>query len=82
MTKQRYIITDGFICRELEYVRTMLKTHDFSQLAAVIERIQIHANAMESGLGVKNERIRKLQAALRDGDASADHLTELLNKEY
>ena len=41
---------DEFICTDLEYIRKMHKTRDYSQLMAVVERIQMHANAMESAI--------------------------------
>lgn len=51
MSKIKYTVDiDVTICEELESMRNMLKTHDFSGMAATIERIQHHANSMESGL--------------------------------
>lgn len=39
-----------YICDNLEQIRKMLVTHDFSSLPAVIEHIQFHATKMESAL--------------------------------
>jgi len=51
MSKVPYTINvDRYICTELEYLRKMLVTHDFSMLPAAIERIQFHASAMEEAL--------------------------------
>lgn len=51
MSKVPYTINvDRYICTELESIRKMLETHDFSMLKATVERIQFHASAMEDAL--------------------------------
>lgn len=51
MSKVPYTVNvNEYICDCLEQIRTMLKTHDFSALPAVVERIQYHANKMEHAL--------------------------------
>jgi len=51
MSKVPYTIdVNRYICTELEYLRKMLVTHDFSMLSAAIERIQFHASSMEEAL--------------------------------
>jgi ribosomal 50S subunit-associated protein YjgA (DUF615 family) len=51
MSKVPYTINvDRYICTELEYIRKMLETHDFSTLKATVERIQFHASSMEEAL--------------------------------
>ena len=51
MSKVPYTINvNEYICSELETIRKMINTHDFSMLPAVTERIQFHATAMESAL--------------------------------
>ena len=51
MSKVPYTIdVNRYICTELEYLRKMLVTHDFSMMPAVIERIQFHASSMEEAL--------------------------------
>ncbi len=51
MSKVPYTINvDRYICTELEYIRKMLESHDFSMLKATIERIQFHASSMEEAL--------------------------------
>ena len=51
MSKVPYTINvNRYICTELEYLRKMLVTHDFSMLPAAIERIQFHATSMEEAL--------------------------------
>lgn len=39
-----------YICDNLEQIRKMLETKDFSSLDAVVERIQYHASKMEAAL--------------------------------
>jgi len=51
MSKVPYTINvERYICTELESIRKMLETHDFSMLKATVERIQFHASAMEDAL--------------------------------
>lgn len=51
MSKVPYTINvEEYICSEIELIRKMTKTLDFSMLNASLERIQFHANAMESAL--------------------------------
>lgn len=51
MSKVPYTINvDRYICTELDHIRKMLETHDFSMLKASVERIQFHASAMEEAL--------------------------------
>ena len=51
MSKVPYTINvDRYICTELDVIRKMLETHDFSMLKATVERIQFHASAMEDAL--------------------------------
>lgn len=51
MSKIPYTINvEEYICSELENIRKMIKTLDFSMLEATIERIQYHASAMEAAL--------------------------------
>jgi peptidoglycan hydrolase CwlO-like protein len=62
MSKRPYIIdVDEYVCSNLEDIRTMIKTLDFSSLEARIEDIQYHANKMESSLWAKNAEINKLK---------------------
>lgn len=51
MSKVPYTINvDVYICTEIELIRKMIKTLDFSMLEATLERIQFHANSMENAL--------------------------------
>lgn len=51
MSKVPYTINvEEYICSEIELIRKMTKTLDFSMLQATLERIQYHANHMEAAL--------------------------------
>ena len=50
MAKIKYIMVDEYFCTELNRMREMNKTHDYSGLASAIERLQTHGDAMESAL--------------------------------
>lgn len=51
MSKVPYTVNvDEYICAALDYLRKMHETRDYSGLMATVERIQYHANAMESAL--------------------------------
>lgn len=51
MSKVPYTVNvNEYVCDCLEQIRTMLKTHDFSALPAVVERIQYHASKMEAAI--------------------------------
>jgi len=64
MSKVPYTIdVNRYICTELESIRTMLKTFDFSPLPAIIERIQHHASSMEDALYNGKD---KVYTAVRD----------------
>lgn len=74
MSKVPYTINvDRYICTELEYIRKMLETHDFSTLKATVERIQYHASSMEEALyryeGIKYSLKNKLD---EEGVTDAD----------
>lgn len=90
------IEVDRYICSELDDVREMIKHLDFSGLAASVERIQKHANAMESAIrnyneyfgGIKNTIDNKSDSYLKEPDLKLtdkkkiEAITEILKKKY
>lgn len=51
MSKVPYTIdVNRYICSELDTIRKMFETYDFSMLKATVERIQFHASSMEDAL--------------------------------
>lgn len=51
MAKTPYTVdVDEYVCTELEYIRKMHETRDYSGLMATVERIQYHANRMEGAI--------------------------------
>ena len=55
MSKVTYIYEPEYVCSTLDYIRRMSKTGDYSQLPAIVERLQHHFDRMESGLGKRWE---------------------------
>jgi hypothetical protein len=52
MSKIPYdICTHEYVCTTLGYMRKASETKDFSQLDALIERVQFHVNNMENAIG-------------------------------
>ena len=88
MSKVPYTINvDRYICTELEAIRKMLETHDFSMLKATVERIQFHASAMEEALyryeGIKYTLKNKIdEEGVTDADfrEKAREVLKALNK--
>ena len=57
------IDVDRFICTELDQCRGMIKSRDFSNLSACIERMQLHANVMEDALYQYRDKLRDVEDA-------------------
>lgn len=90
------IEVDRYICSELEEVRDMIKHLDFSGLSAAVERIQRHANAMESAIrnynnyfgDIKKVLDNKSDSYLKEPDLKLtdkkkiEAITEILKKKY
>ena len=81
MSRIPYTINvDEYICTALEQMRKMNESRDYSGLAAAIERIQHHANHMESALysyeHIKNFAIRELAKE----DVTADKFMQAMKE--
>lgn len=59
-----------YICDNLEQIRKMWETRDFSSLMAVTERIQYHATKMESALYSYEDVKYGLSRRVGDADIS------------
>lgn len=70
---------DGFICSELEDVREMVRTLDFSGLTASVERIQKHANAMEMAIRNYNSYLQDIKNVF-DGKADKYDSSESIER--
>lgn len=71
MSRVPYTVNiDQYICTELEYMRKMLITHDFSKLPALIEHIQFHASSMEAALQSYDDIKYSLKQHVNDKDMS------------
>lgn len=62
------IEVDRYICTELDEVRTMITNLDFSGLKASVERIQKHANAMESAIRNYNNYMNNIKRIIDNTD--------------
>ena len=81
MSKVPYTVNvDRYICTELEDIRKMTKTLDFSSLLATVERIQHHSSAMEDSLYEQRSTINKVSAVLKDEKLSKKEKLEKIEK--
>lgn len=75
MSKVPFTINvDQYVCTELERMRVMIKTLDFSGLAASIERVQLHVTAMEDALYKYSDVKHSITKKVKD--------TEVLDAEF
>ena len=73
MSKIRYTIdVDEYVCTALDQVRKMHDTRDYSSLLAVVERIQHHANNMESAIRDSFEGKYAIRRMLRSETLTAE----------
>jgi hypothetical protein len=66
-----------WLCDELDAVRKMYETRDFSGLMAAVERMQIHANSMESAIHSYHHIKYKLYNKLTDEEVSDKEYREI-----
>lgn len=71
---------DEFICTDLAYIRKMHKTRDYSQLMAVVERMQMHANAMEAAIQNYSDIKYTLAGKVNDSKVSDEEFRKLSKK--
>jgi hypothetical protein len=79
------IEVDRYICQELDDVRDMIRDLDFSGLKASVERIQKHANAMESAIRNYNSYFHEIKETLDKKITQKEKLeeiTKVLKKKY
>lgn len=70
MSKIPYTVDiDNTVCSELGQMRKCITTHDFSLLPALIERVQFHVSAMESGLWSRKNYHEYLQEKVEEIDS-------------
>jgi hypothetical protein len=69
-----------YICDNLEQIRKMLVTHDFSSLPAVVERIQFHASKMEGALYAYEDVKYGITRRANDKEMSDADFREFVNK--
>lgn len=78
MSSVPYVVNvNVYICSELEEIRAMLKTRDFSALAATVERIQHHASRMESALGEYSSRKWEIEKCLQGESSDREKIRKI-----
>ena len=81
MAEIRHEWIENYVCSELETVRKMRETHDYSQLMAIVERIQIHVNAMEAALYTRRDTVLDVNKIARDETKSKSvRLAEIVER--
>lgn len=76
MSRVTYVM-DRTWCSELEDVRKMWETRDFSGISAVIERLQSHGNAMEDGIWRHRHAAERIDSILQKDKKPKEKLTEI-----
>lgn len=75
------IDVDRFLCDELEVLRRCNETRDFSLVPGTVERIQLHANAMEGGLHAYKSLLYTFREIIEDEKISdKEKLETILEK--
>lgn len=81
MSKIPYTVNvNEYICDNLEQIRKMLVTHDFSNLPAVVERIQYHASKMESALYSYEDLKYKVIRRVNDKELTDEEFRKLVKE--
>jgi hypothetical protein len=71
-----------YICSELDRIRKMKETMDFSSLMAVVERIQFHASSMESALFAYDDLKWAIKHAAEDEEVTDEEFRKKITKAY
>lgn len=66
-----------YVCEELDRIRKMTETYDFSSLRATVERIKRHAEVMESALTVYSDSRYALLRILDKDVSDAEKLEQI-----
>lgn len=73
---------EDFICSELDRIRKMKETMDFSSLMAVVERIQFHATSMENALYAYSDLKWTVQKSVEDEEITDEDFRKNITKAY
>ena len=71
-----------YICSELDRIRKMKETMDFSSLMAIVERIQFHASSMESALFAYDDLKWAVKHAAEDEEVTDEEFRKKITKAY
>jgi len=76
------INVDEAICSELDRIRKMKETMDFSSLMAIVERIQFHASSMENALYAYDDLKWAVKHAAEDEEVTDEEFRKKITKAY
>lgn len=76
------INVDEAICSELDRIRKMKETMDFSSLMAIVERIQFHATSMENALYAYSDLKWIVQKSVEDDKITDEEFRKEVTKAY
>lgn len=73
---------NDYICSELDRIRKMKGTMDFSSLMAIVERIQFHATSMESALYAYSDLKWAIEKSVEDKEITDEKFRKEVTKAY
>lgn len=71
-----------YICSELDRIRKMKETMDFSSLMAIVERIQFHASSMEAALYAYSDLKWTIQKCVEDEEITDEKFRKDITEAY
>ena len=83
MSRVPYTINvKDYICSELDRIRKMKETMDFSSLMAIVERIQFHATSMEGALYAYEDLKWAVESSVDDKEITDESFRKKVTEAY
>lgn len=73
---------NDYICSELDRIRKMKETMDFSSLMAIVERIQFHATSMEGALYAYEDLKWAVEKSVDDKEITDEDFRKKVTEAY
>ena len=73
---------NDYICSELDRIRKMKETMDFSSLMAIVERIQFHATSMEGALYAYEDLKWAVESSVDDKEITDESFRKKVTEAY
>jgi len=73
---------NDYICSELDRIRKMKDTMDFSSLMAIVERIQFHATSMEGALYAYSDLKWAVETSVDDKEITDEGFRKKVTEAY